>query len=136
MSCVITRLSRALGVLFVTLALSWPARGETESEWALKSVPGEWKAGDPAWARCWVKVPGHWTVMTGRSLWRESVTFSLNGPLGIHEVFINGERIGTGGFGLSDSRDAGLARYKVPPGILLKDQWNEVLVHLHKNGLW
>ncbi|MDP7108032.1 MAG: hypothetical protein QGH41_13180, partial [Roseibacillus sp.] len=62
--------------------------------------------------------------MTGRSLWRESVTFSVSGVADAHEVFINGRRIGGGGgFPPEFQRDTeeGMARYKVPPGLLPKD---------------
>ena len=108
-----------------------------ESQWEVTPVPSSWEGTSERWCRCWVKVPGHWTVMTGRSLWRESVTFSVSGVADAHEVFINGRRIGGGGgFPPEFQRDTeeGMARYKVPPGLLPKDQWNEVVIRIHNAG--
>ena len=39
-------------------------------EWEDAVVPMTWNDSAENWFRCWVKVPDHWTVMTGRSLWR------------------------------------------------------------------
>lgn len=56
-------------------------------------VPGAWEAESPSWIRCYVKVPDRWTVMTGRTLYRESVTMQVNGCGDRHEVWLNGKRI-------------------------------------------
>jgi len=88
--------------------------------WAAETVriPGTWEAGSPSWIRCWVKVPDRWTVMTGRPLYRESVTLQVNGCGDRHEVWLNGKRIAG-----SDGKEA-FVRHKVPPGILKKGAWN------------
>jgi len=56
--------------------------------------------------------------MTGRPLYRESVTLQVNGCGDRHEVWLNGKRIAA-----SDGKDA-FVRHKVPPGILKKGLWN------------
>lgn len=124
---------RFLLVSILIIAGGLPSRGE----WASAQMPLRWDGAAERWQRCWVKVPGHWTVMTGRPLFRESVTFTINDVAGVHEVFINGKRIGGAGtFPLSFALPAeeGVARYKVPPGLLLKDEWNEVVVHVYNEG--
>ena len=86
-------MKRAL-LSLVSLALVWGAEAQ---EWEDAAVPGTWNGSTEKWFRCWVKVPDHWTVMTGRSLWRESVTFTVTDVAGVHEVYINGQRIGGAG---------------------------------------
>ncbi len=108
-----------------------------DAAWQTAPVPGRWDEPGYAWYRCWVKVPDHWTVMTGRPLFRESVTFSIRQVAEVHEVFVNRARIGgAGNFPPDFERKVeGTNRYKVPPGSLVKGQWNEVAVRVyHKEG--
>ena len=122
-------MKRAL-LSLVSLALVWGAEAQ---EWEDAAVPGTWNGSTEKWFRCWVKVPDHWTVMTGRSLWRESVTFTVTDVAGVHEVYINGQRIGGAGTfppRFRKSTEERMARYKIPPGLLPKGQWNEVVVRI------
>ena len=119
------------------VALSLGAGAWAAQEWEDAVVPVTWNDSVQKWFRCWVKVPDHWTVMTGRSLWRESVTFTVTEVASVHEVYINGQRIGAAGtFPPRFRKPAGerVARYKVPPGLLPKGQWNEVVVRVFNEG--
>jgi putative membrane-bound dehydrogenase-like protein len=118
----------------VPLALVASALAE---EWEDAVVPMSWNDSVQKWFRCWVKVPDHWTVMTGRSLWRESVTFTVTEVADVHEVYVNGQRIGGEGtfpprFGKATGER--ITRYKIPPGLLPKGQWNEVVVRVFNKG--
>lgn len=116
----------------LVLALSGLLRAAENSPWTVASVPGAWSESGHAWYRCWVKVPGHWTVMTGRPLYRESVTFTIQDLAEVHEVFVNGQRIGGAGEFPPQFKGPGkgISRYKVPPGSLVKDQWNEIALRV------
>jgi len=115
----------------------WTSVAEEESKWQVASVPSSWEGSAETWYRCRVKVPEHWTVLTGRSLWRESVTFTVTELADVHEVYINGRRIGGAGtfpprFG--KAAGDGMTRYKIPPGLLPKGQWNEVVIRIYNEG--
>ena len=74
--------------------------------------------------------------MTGRPLYRESVTFTMRDAADVHEVFVNGKRIGGAGTFPPNfvSPPRAHHRYKVPPGSLRKGQWNEVAVRMHNES--
>lgn len=120
---------------FLVLLLSVSMQGlQAQAEWQGVEVPGPIEGEGDAWYRAWVKVPGHWTVMTGRPLYRESVTITIKDVAEVHEVFVNGVKIGGGGEfppTFSKPKGDGVARYKVPPGSLVKDQWNELVVRIY-----
>ena len=120
---------------FLVLLISvWMQGLQAQAEWKPIGVPGPIDGEGEAWYRAWVKVPGHWTVMTGRPLYRESVTITIKDVAEVHQVFVNGVKIGRGGeFPPTFSRPKGdgVARYKVPPGSLVKDQWNELVVRIY-----
>ena len=54
-------------------------------------VPGPWpgkeKENQLGTYRCWVKVPDHWTNASGRDLWVESVTFTIEKLADSHELW-------------------------------------------------
>ncbi|MEC9055164.1 MAG: hypothetical protein VX633_07645, partial [Verrucomicrobiota bacterium] len=123
--------------VFLSLVPFVLVAGALAEEWEGAAIPMTWSDSAQKWFRCWVKVPDHWTVMTGRSLWRESVTFTVTEVADVHEVYVNGQRIGGAGtfpprFGKATGER--ITRYKIPPGLLPKGQWNEVVVRVFNKG--
>ena len=57
--------------------------------------------------RSWVKVPEHWTNTSGRDLWTESVTFTIEKVAKSHELWINGKKIGSAGILSSENFQSG-----------------------------
>ena len=104
-------------------------------------VPGPWSSKELTSGfktyQCWIKVPAHWTNTSGRNLWTESVTFTIEKLASSHELWINGKKIGSAG-SLSkknfQSGFEGTHRYKVPPGLLIKDHWNEITIRNFSKG--
>ena len=98
-------------------------------------VPGTWSSNELTSGfkayQCWVKVPAHWTNTSGRNLWTESVTFTIEKLASSHELWINGKKIGSAGNLTEKNFQSGFDgthRYKVPPGLLIKDHWNEIII--------
>ena len=64
-------------------------------------VPGTWSSNELTSGfktyQCWVKVPAHWTNTSGRNLWTESVTFTIEKLASSHELWINGKKIVSAG---------------------------------------
>ena len=64
-------------------------------------VPGPWSSKELTSGfktyQCWIKVPAHWTNTSGRNLWTESVTFTIEKLASSHELWINGKKIGSAG---------------------------------------
>jgi putative membrane-bound dehydrogenase-like protein len=110
-------------------------------EWQSIVVPGTWEqSGLPgtaeydghAWYRTWVLPDPECFGKHDRDLYRESVGIIVRGLADAHEVFINGQKIGTGGTMPPDfvsGRELNL-RHKVPVGLLKPDAWNEVVFHV------
>ena len=89
---------------------------------------------ETAWYRCWVKVPDSYFSKHERNLFEESVGINLRNLAGLHEVWVNGVKIGTGGSTLTEEQDGtnALYRYKVPVGTLKKGLWNELAIKFRK----
>ncbi|NIP92789.1 MAG: dehydrogenase, partial [Akkermansiaceae bacterium] len=128
-----SRLNLAIRLVLAVIALGGvPAalRAAEGPGWMPIQVPGPREEAGVAWYRAWVKVPDHWTVMTGRPLYRESVTFSLPVEGNSHEVFVNGQSVGKGDEPGAAAEGGGLTRYKVPPGTLERGRWNVLVVRV------
>ena len=107
------------------------------------SVPGAWETNSQdfgeldghAWYRCFVKVPDRW-VSANRNLWVESVTLKVAEVADAHEVFVNGTRIGGAGTFPPDFQSGFdvVRRYKIPPGILKKSQYNCLAFRVYDQG--
>jgi putative membrane-bound dehydrogenase-like protein len=99
-----------------------------DPDWRMVQVPGPRKAseapgaGGVAWYRAWVKVDDSFFTKHERNLFEESVGVNLRDLAGVHEVWVNGKKIGSG--------DAGLHRHKVPVGTLRKGEWNEIALRV------
>ena len=125
--------------LLITLFSSSEIRAQ-KGEPHFIDVPGAWsseKLNSQLTAyRSWVKVPEHWTNTSGRDLWTESVTFTIEKVAKSHELWINGKKVGSAGILSSENFQSGfngLHRYKVPPGLLIKNSWNEILIRNFTN---
>ena len=117
------------------LILSWSVLISANAEIITAPVPGpsplEKEKNQLGTYRCWVKVPDHWTNASGRDLWVESVTFTIEKLAESHELWINGKKIGSAGKLSEEKFESGFKgthRYKVPPGLLVKGHWNEIYI--------
>lgn len=123
------------------ILLAVASGAEVSGSWTRIRVPGAWEMQGPAafrhydgfaWYRAWVKP--HDTIFAPheRNLFQESVTINLRDVADVHEVFLNGKRLGgAGSFPPSfQSGRAGNHRYKVPAGTLSKGTWNEIAIRV------
>ncbi len=104
--------------------------------WTTTKVPGGQKVDGYAWYRTWLLPNKYFFLKHERDLFRESVSITVRGLSGAHEVFVNGQKIGTGGSmppKYSDGRDLNL-RHKVPPGLIKQGQWNEIAFRVYHPG--
>lgn len=120
----------------VSLA-AWGASEEADA-WTLIEVPGPWEsAGDEsladhdgyAWYRCWVKVPENWAT-------RWNLTFSFEGVADAHEVYLNGEKIGSAGSmppKFQSGRDTS-KWHAAPSEIVRRGGYNLLAVRVYDNG--
>ena len=108
-------------------------REANSAEWETVSVPGEQEFTGNAWYRTWFKPHATFFSQHERDLFGESVIFNIRGLTGAHEVYINGNPIGSGGQFPPDFKDGreGNHRYKIPSGSLLADQWNELTIRVY-----
>lgn len=99
-------------------------------------VPGEREIAGYAWYRTWFKPHASFFSRHDRDLWGESVILNCRGVAGAHEVFVNRKAIGIGGTFPPDFNDGreGNHRHKVPSGLLVKDQWNELAIRIYNPG--
>jgi len=112
------------------------ASAQDGSRWEPVAVPGEQSFSGDGWYRTWVRPHPTFFSKHERDLFGESAILNVRGLTGAHEVWINGKSIGRGGSfppEYVDGRD-GNHRYKITPGILVADQWNEVTVRVHQPG--
>ena len=126
--------SGSLTIVFF-LILRWAVLISANAEIITVPVPGpsplEKEKNQLGTYRCWVKVPDHWTNASGRDLWVESVTFTIEKLAESHELWINGKKIGSAGKLSEEKFESGFKgthRYKVPPGLLVKGHWNEIYI--------
>ena len=109
--------------------------------WQPVRVPGAWETNGPitarnhdgfAWYRAWLKPHDSFFTPHERNLFAESVTLNVRDLADVHEVFVNGTRVGGGGTfppQFSSGR-AGNHRHKIPPGLLRKSEWNEIAIRV------
>lgn len=98
---------------------------------ATTAVPGALLSRD-TWLRTWVRVDDSFFAKHERNLFEESVGVHFRDLEGVHELFVNGVKVGTGGtFSPYKSARAEVFRHKVPVGTLKKGEWNELLFHIH-----
>ena len=120
--------------LFFALSLILLSTGTAfAAEWRTVDVPGKVEFTGHAWFRTWVKPHASYFSKHERDLWGESTLIGIKGVPGAHEVFVNSVKLGTaGGFPpeYKDGRD-GNFRHKIPPGTLVKDQWNEIAFRMY-----
>ena len=100
------------------------------AEWTSVRVPGEQSFTGYAWYQTWFKPDASFFSEHERDLFGESVVLSIRGLAGAHEAYVNGTRIGGGGQFPPQFEDgrAGNHRHKIPSGLLVPDQWNEVTI--------
>lgn len=106
------------------------ARGQ---EWKTGEVPGVQNIDGYGWYRTWLLPNKNFFIKHERDLFRESVSITVRGLSGAHEVFVNGQKIGSGGSmppEYSDGRDLN-ARHKIPPGLIQQDKWNEIAFRIY-----
>ena len=127
--------SSGLRTIIFFLIMRWAVLISANAEIITVPVPGPWplkgEENHLGTYRCWVKVPDHWTNTSGRDLWVESVTFTIEKLADSHELWINGKKIGSAGKLSEEEFESGFKgthRYKVPPGLLVKGHWNEIYI--------
>ncbi len=126
--------------LWVLCARSW---GQAPAPaWLILPVPGAWPTNRTetgpssdgfGWYRAWLKPHDSFFTPHERNLFAESVTFNVRDLADTHEVFVNGSRIGGSGQFPPDFRSgrSGNHRYKIPPGLLKKGEWNEIAIRVY-----
>jgi putative heme-binding domain-containing protein len=120
-------------IIILAILLAFPLCG---AEWTTVSVPGEQTFEGYAWYRTWFKPHPTFFNRHDRDLYAESSILNIRSLAGAHEVYLNGKKIGTGGVfppEFADGRE-GNHRHKIPPGTLVKDQWNELAVRVYNSG--
>ena len=128
---------RSPAVLWI-VSVSWvlsfgAARIAQGEEWKKVEVPVGQKVEGHGWYRTWLLPNKNFFIKHERDLFRESVSITVRGLSGAHEAFVNGRKIGTGGSmspNFADGRDLNL-RHKVPPGLIVQGQWNEIAFRVH-----
>lgn len=118
-----------LRLLLATAFLSTPLAA---AEWQAAPVPGRQNFSGVAWYRAWLKPHPTFFSKHERDLFAESVVMGVRGVAEAHEVYVNGTKVGAGGAFPPDfvSGKDGNHRHKIPPGVLVKDQWNEIAVRV------
>ena len=116
-----------IAVLFSFLAQSGSAG------WVTVPVPGPYGFEGFGWYRTWFKPPQRFFAKHERDLWGESVIFNVQGLAGAHEVYVNGNLIGSGGSFPPDFQDGqkGNHQHKVPSGSLVPEVWNQLAVRVY-----
>ncbi len=108
-------------------------------------VPGPWptnqvslpgSTGGYAWYRAWLKPHESFFTPHERNLFAESVTLNVRDLADAHEALVNGTRVGTGGQFPPEFRSGRAAnhRHKIPPGLLRKDEWNEIVFRVYSES--
>ncbi len=124
-------------ILILVVALCACLSQANAGEWESVTVPGEHSFTDYAWYRTWLKPRASFFSKHERDLFGESVIVNIRGLAGAHELYVNGHKIGTGGQFPPEFKDgfAGNHRHKIPAGMLVADQWNEIAVRVyHPDG--
>lgn len=127
-----------VGALAVLTNLGQPL----SSDWNTIQVPGAWELTGPpeardydgiAWFRTWVKPDNSFFIKHERNLFEESVIVNIRDLADAHEVFVNGEKVGSGGrfppqFKSGQNQ---IHRHKIPVGTFKKSLWNEVAFRVY-----
>jgi putative membrane-bound dehydrogenase-like protein len=115
------------------LALFVCAAPATAAEWESVSVPGEQDFTSFAWYRTWLKPHASFFSKHERDLFGESVILNVRDLTGAHELYINGQKIGSGGQFPPEFKDGreGNHRHKIPSGTFVPDQWNEIAFRVY-----
>ena len=83
-------------VFLLFILMSIIPYGANGNEIKTIQVPGPWSSNELTSGfkayQCWVKVPAHWTNTSGRNLWTESVTFTIEKLASSHELWVNGKK--------------------------------------------
>lgn len=103
------------------------------ADWEQVAVPGEQTFSGYAYYRTWFKAHDSFFSKHERDLFGESVILNVRGLAGAHAVFVNGTKVGSGGYFPPDFQDGrnGNHRHKIPSGTLVKGQWNELVVKVY-----
>ncbi|VAX38531.1 hypothetical protein MNBD_PLANCTO02-2731 [hydrothermal vent metagenome] len=143
------KFSRAILSTLVIFSLFVPTLSAAK-EPTLLTVPGTWesqakgkfvKYDGYAWYRCYVKVPDKWTVYkndpkhvgSSRDLWSQSVSLMTKNISDVHEIYVNGKKIGTVG-SFPPQYKSGFNEYsraKVPAGLLKKGHYNCIAIRVY-----
>lgn len=126
--------------------IGWASPRAMAQSWTSISVPGRWPSpgGNPGggggpgsfgWYRAWFKPHDSFFTPHERNLFTESVSLNIRDLATAHEAFLNGQRIGgAGGFPPNPkSGREGHHRYKIPPGLLRKGEWNEIALRVYRD---
>jgi len=137
-----------LASLLLFLATSVSAE-DSSPAWQILKVPGSWESQDEtlsshdgfAWYRCYVKVPEKWTRYSedieefsgSKNLYAQSVSLLVRHVADVHEVFVNGQSIGTTGSFPPEYRSGyeDFQRWKVPPGVLKNNAYNVIAFRVY-----
>lgn len=123
-----------LVAILVFLHLTTAGVAQIRSEdWQPVAVPGTTTFSGYAWYKTWFKPHDSFFINHQRDLYGESVIFNIRGLAGAHAVYINRKKIGSGGAFPPDFKDGsrGNHRHKIPSGLLVRDQWNEVAIRVY-----
>lgn len=133
-----------LAVVLVALrsVLLVPRAQPAEPEWRVVLVPGPGptnpvslpaSTGKYGWYRAWLKPHESFFTPHERNLFAESVSLNVRDLADAHEAFVNGKRVGTGGQFPPQFRSGREAnhRHKIPPGLLRKNEWNEIVFRVY-----
>jgi hypothetical protein len=98
------------------------------ASWEPQQVPAAWEglATTSAWYRCYIRVPDNMTSRAEVDLWTDSAMISLADLPGPFTLLLNGETIAEGGAVAPPAR----RRFKIPKGILEKQSFNVLALHL------
>jgi hypothetical protein len=136
------RMVLLLLMAMVVLVISGRKTAVAQDKWDTIKVPGGWEDQSNGrladydgfgWYRCWVKVPDRWILRKGPTLWTESVTLSVRDVADVHEVYINGQKIGAAG-SMPPKYQSGkhvVRRYKVPGGLFKQGVYNQIAVRVY-----
>lgn len=128
-------MSRSILALLACAVFACAAES-TAAEWKSTPVPGKQTFTGYAWYRTWFKPHASFFSKHERDLFGESVVLNIRGLAGAHEAYINGAKIGSGGQfppRFENGRE-GNHRHKIPSGLLVPEQWNEVTIKVYNRG--
>ncbi|MCF7764863.1 MAG: c-type cytochrome [Verrucomicrobia bacterium] len=125
-------------LLILGVAQNQPPVAQTPPPpWQSLPVPGSLNPGQTrdgfGWYRTWIKPHSSFFLKHERNLFEESVVINIRDLAGAHELYVNGQKIGSGGRlppAYESGRD-GNHRHKVPAGTLKPNLWNEIALRVY-----